>query len=107
MRIGTNQDHDFEQIKMVLLIGAFFVALLALDPSWGVTLEGLQEPILSLKNDIFGGWMMVVKIAAAAMGIVLSAFKGSLTPFGIGAGLCLGIHLYDEYLNIVVQSALI
>ncbi len=62
------------------------------DPSWAVTVERLQEPIRHLKTELFSGWMMVVKIGAAATGVVFSAFRGSLAPFGIGAGISLGTH---------------
>jgi len=98
-----NQD----KLKIYLLIGAFLGCSLILDPSMAVTVDGLQEPIRQLKKEIFGGWMMAVKIGAAAAGIVLSAFRGSLAPFGIGAGLSMGIHLYDKYLGDGAAGALI
>ncbi len=107
MRLKTQVEHQADTLKIGLLIGAFLVCLLSFDPTWAVTVEGLQEPIRQLKSQIFGGWMMVVKIAAAATGIVLSAFKGSLAPFGIGAGLSMGIHLYDLYLGDGAAGALI
>jgi hypothetical protein len=77
------------------------------DPALAVTVEKLQEPLQDLKKTIFSGWMMAVKICAAAAGIVLSAFKGSLAPFGIGAGLSMGIHLYDQYLGNGADGALL
>ena len=67
--------------------------------TWAVTVTELVEPIKHLKAEIFSGWMTVVKICAAASGIILSAFRGSLVPFGIGVGLAAGIHLYDAYLG--------
>lgn len=92
---------------LVLFIGCAFAAVLYSDPTLAVTVESLQEPIRSLKTEIFSGWMMVVKICAATAGIVLSAFRGSLAPFGIGAGLSAGIHLYDRYLGDGAAGALI
>ena len=89
---------------------AFLIFLLfsiATDPTWAVTVDELIAPINNLKAEIFGGWMMVVKICAATAGIVLSAFRGSLVPFGIGAGLSAGIHLYDSYLGDAAAGALI
>ena len=75
--------------------------------SFAVTVEELQAPITALKSEIFGGWMKVVQIAAATSGIIMSVFRGSLTPFGIGAGLAVGIHLYDGYLGTGAAGALI
>ena len=92
-------------IFCILLFGFLFLFLT--DSSWAVTVEGLAEPIKALKTEIFGGWMQVVKIGAATSGIVMSAFRGSLTPFGIGAGLSAGIHLYDSYLGTGAAGALI
>ena len=75
--------------------------------SFAVTVTELQAPITALKSEIFGGWMKVVQIAAATSGIIMSVFRGSLTPFGIGAGLAVGIHLYDGYLGTGAAGALI
>jgi hypothetical protein len=99
-------NHDLTK-KMVLAIGLFFVLSLMLDPSYAVTVEALQAPIRELKTEIFDGWMMVVKICAVTAGIVMSAFKGSLAPFGLGAGLTAGIHLYGQYLGDGASGALI
>ncbi len=99
----TEQD----KLKIYLLVGTFLGCALVLDPSFAVTVDALQEPIRQLKQEIFGGWMMAVKIGAAAAGIVLSAFRGSFAPFGIGAGLSMGIHLYDKYLGDGAAGALI
>ena len=85
-----------------LILSVFFT-----NPTWAITVAELQAPVAALKSEIFGGWMMVVKICAATSGIVLSAFRGSLTPFGIGAGLTAGIHLYDAYLGTGAAGALI
>jgi len=91
----------------VLFMGCALAVVLYSDPTWAVTIESLQEPIKNLKTEIFSGWMMVVKICAATAGIVLSAFRGSLAPFGIGARLSAGIHLYDKYLGDGAAGALI
>ena len=89
-------------VLLTFLLFSFFS-----NSSWAVTVTELLEPIKQLKEEIFGGWMMVVKICAATAGIVMSAFRGSLTPFGIGAGLSAGIHLYDKYLTDGASGALI
>lgn len=95
------------RLFFLTLLAAYGVLSIASDPVFAVTVERLQEPIRALKNDIFGGWMMAVKICAAAAGIIMSAFRGSLAPFGIGAGLSMGIHLYDQYLGNGADGALI
>lgn len=107
MKMQRFKNSDYNQRKIYVLVGAFLGCSLILDPSFAVTVDALQEPIKQLKQEIFGGWMMAVKIGAAAAGIVLSAFRGSLAPFGIGAGLSMGIHLYDKYLGDGAAGALI
>ncbi len=89
------------------MVLAFLLLFIINNTTWAVTVTELIEPIKHLKTEIFSGWMTVVKICAAASGIVLSAFRGSLVPFGIGAGLAAGIHLYDGYLGTGVDGALI
>lgn len=103
-RLAVNLSNQ-RNIIFCLLLVAFL--LLLVDSSWAVTIEGLKAPIIELKKEIFGGWMQVVKICAATSGIIMSAFRGSLTPFGIGAGLSAGIHLYDSYLGTGAAGALI
>ncbi len=100
-------DFERDKFKIYGLVGTFLACTLIIDPSFAVTVAELQAPIQQLKNEIFGGWMMAVKIGATAVGIVLSAFKGSLAPVGMGAGLTLGIHLYDQYLDAGADAALI
>lgn len=88
-------------------MGLILGCLVFSNPSFAVTVTELQAPITALKSEIFGGWMKVVQIAAATSGIIMSVFRGSLTPFGIGAGLAVGIHLYDGYLGTGAAGALI
>jgi hypothetical protein len=90
-----------------IALSIFLLFSIATNPTWAVTVQELIEPIQNLKTEIFSGWMTVVKVCAAATGIVLSAFRGSLMPFAIGAGLSAGIHLYDSYLGDVAAGALI
>ena len=97
-----------QHVKIWLAMLLFCVLFLIItDQALAVTVTELIEPIKKLKTEIFSGWMTVVKICAAASGIVLSAFRGSLVPFGIGAGLAAGIHLYDAYLADGAAGALI
>jgi hypothetical protein len=86
-----------------LLLGIFLVT----SDSFAVTVVALQGPVDELNKTIFGGWMVVVKIVAAVMGIVMSVFRGSLTPFGMGAGLGMGIHFYQQYLAAAATGILI
>ena len=96
-----------EKLKLYCLIGLFLGCSLMIDPSFAVTVEALKAPMTALKNQIFGGWMVAVQIGAIFAGIVMSAFRGSLAPVCIGAGLMLGIQLYDTYLGDVAAGALI
>ena len=109
MRSTFFTDDQKLRIVILLLAGLASYCLLSLwsNEAFAVTVTELQEPIRELKKSIFGGWMMAVKICAAAAGIILSVFRGSLAPFGIGAGLTLGIHLYDQYLGTGADGALI
>ena len=95
----SNVNLENYKSAFLLMIGAFFVICLFTDPTWAVTVEKLQEPIKDLKKEIFGGWMVALQICAAAMGILLSIFRGSLAPFGIGGGITMGIHFLDKYLG--------
>jgi len=76
-------------------------------PSYGVTVEALQEPIRSLKTNIFGGWMMPVQIMGLACAGALSFFKQTLIPFGVGIGTVAGINFFDTYLGDGAAGALI
>lgn len=94
--------------EQIIFYSIFFIGcLLFTEMAAAITVEALREPIAGLKTEIFGGWMVAVKICAAAAGIVMSAFKGSLAPFAVGAGLAAGIHLYDAYLSVGADAALI
>jgi hypothetical protein len=106
-RIFVNETQKRAINFFLIFTTLYFLAGIVSDPAFAVTVEKLQEPIANLKTEIFSGWMMVVKICAATAGIVISAFKGSLAPFGIGAGLSAGIHLYDSYLGTGADGALI
>lgn len=105
MNLLTKNTLNIKISYMLLLI--FLLLFIINNTTWAVTVTELIEPIKHLKTEIFSGWMTVVKICAAASGIVLSAFRGSLVPFGIGAGLAAGIHLYDGYLGAGADGALI
>ena len=107
-RLGLNSRQlSCFKIKIFLSFCTATLFFMCADPAFAVTITKLQEPIRDLKSEIFGGWMMVVKIAAAAAGIILSAFRGSLAPFGIGAGISAGIHMFDKYLGSGAEGALI
>ena len=89
-------------ILLALLVGFLFIA-----PAYGVTVKELATPIKDLKASVFGGWMLVVKIAACAAGALFSVFKQGFGPLGIGAGVALGIHFFDTYLGDVSAGALV
>ena len=76
-------------------------------PYFGGWTKGPRTPIKDLKTSVFGGWMLVVKIAACAAGALFSVFKQGFGPLGIGAGVALGIHFFDTYLGDGADGALI
>lgn len=100
---------DYTELKKAFYFAmAFgFIYLFVTEPAFAVTIEKLQEPIKELKKEIFGGWMMAVKIISAAVGLIISIFRLSLMPFGIGAGLSVGIHFIDKWLGTGADGALI
>ena len=102
-----NAQSNHRRTMLLAMFSTLILSVFFTNPTWAITVAELQAPVAALKSEIFGGWMMVVKICAATSGIVLSAFRGSLTPFGIGAGLTAGIHLYDAYLGTGAAGALI
>lgn len=77
-----------------LLLGFIFIA-----PTFGVAVEDLRVPIQNLKQTIFGGWMWVPKIGAAVGGCLLAVYNQSIMPLATGAGIGLGIHFYELYIN--------
>lgn len=100
---------EFKELKKAFyLILAFgFIYCFVTEPAFAVTIEKLQDPIKELKKEIFGGWMIAVKIISAAVGLIISIFRLSLMPFGIGAGLSVGIHFIDKWLGNGADGALI
>ncbi len=102
-----NAQSNHRRTMLLAMFSTLILSVFFTDSTWAITVAELQAPVAALKSEIFGGWMMVVKICAATSGIILSAFRGSLTPFGIGAGLTAGIHLYDAYLGTGAAGALI
>lgn len=90
-----------------LTIAFAFVYCFLTEPVFAVTVEKLQEPIKELKKELFGGWMVAVKIISAAVGLIISIFRLSLLPFGVGAGLSVGIHFIDKWLGTGADGALI
>ena len=86
--------NSFSLIMVGLLMGCVFIA-----PTFGVAVEDLKAPIKDLKDTIFGGWMWVPKIGAAVGGCLLAVYNQSIMPLATGAGIGLGIHFYDLYIN--------
>lgn len=82
----------------LIVAGALILCVMAA-PTFGVSVDTLKAPIKDLKDTIFGGWIWVPKIAAAVGGIVLSVYNQSILPLATGAGIGLGIHFYDSYID--------
>jgi len=77
------------------------------DPVFAVTVAKLQDPIKELKQELFGGWMNVVKVCSAAVGVIFSAVRFSLLPATIGAGISASIIFFDKWLGTGADGALI
>ena len=82
-----------------LIVVGVLIACVMTAPTFGVKVETLKAPITDLKDTIFGGWIWIPKIAAAVGGIVLSVYNQSILPLATGAGIGLGIHFYDSYID--------
>lgn len=82
-----------------LIVAGVLILCVMTAPTFGVKVDTLKAPIADLKDTIFGGWIWVPKIAAAVGGIVLSVYNQSILPLATGAGIGLGIHFYDSYID--------
>ena len=99
-RSRTNQFRHFvKQSGPSLIIASLLLGCVFIAPTFGVTVEGLKEPVKDLKDTIFGGWMWVPKIGAAVGGCLLAVYNQSIMPLATGAGVGLGIHFYDLYIK--------
>ena len=93
--------------ELILFCGFLVCVLLFTESAMAVTVQELQEPIRGLKTQIFGGWMMAIKIVAASIGLIFSLVRGSLAPAGLGVGLAIGIHFFSAWLGDGASGALI
>ncbi len=82
-----------------LAVASVLILCVLTAPTFGVSVETLKAPVKDLKDAIFGGWIWIPKIAAAVGGIVLSVNNQSILPLATGAGIGLGIHFYDSYID--------
>lgn len=87
------------QNALPLITVSLLMGVVLMGPTFGVAVEDLRAPIQDLKNTIFGGWMWVPKIGAAVGGCLLAVYNQSIMPLATGAGIGLGIHFYDLYIN--------
>lgn len=99
-RISSSKDALREGLSFMLFFAVVWgVFLIASDPSFAIQVEELKVPIKGLKDEMFGGWMFAVKIAACVSGAVVSVFKQSLAPMGVGGGIGAGIHFFDKWIG--------
>ena len=101
-----NRNKQMKQIFLATLVMSVGISCLT-DPAFAVTVAKLQDPIKELKQELFGGWMNVVKVCSVAIGILFSAVRFSLLPTGIGAGIGASIHFFDKWLGTGADGALI
>ena len=88
-----------KQNAPALMVASALIICVMAAPTFGVSVDTLKAPIKDLKDTIFGGWIWIPKIAAAVGGIVLSVYNQSILPLATGAGIGLGIHFYDSYID--------
>ena len=79
-----------------LLVGLCLAALVIfnIDALQAIPLDTLREPMKAMKKEVWS-YMFPVKIAAAVMGLVMSAVQANLMPLGVGLGVAAGVHFFD------------
>ena len=81
--------------KRAFLLGC---VSLMIEPASGSVEANMKEAVVKLQGDIFGsGWVIVGKIAAAAVGAVMAIARSSAVPFAMGAGVAGGLHFFQKY----------
>ena len=88
-----------KQYGFSLVMISFLLSWALVAPAFGVTVNALRVPIQDLKETVFGGWMWVLKIGAAVGGCLMAVYNQSIMPLATGAGIALGIHFYNAYIN--------
>jgi hypothetical protein len=81
-----------------LFLSAVTIFIFFTNEALAIPVEALKAPMQDLKKEIFS-WMMAVKIAAVAVGGIVSVAKQSVMPLGIGAGITAGIHFFDKVIG--------
>lgn len=69
-----------------------------IDNLLAVEVAELRAPMQGLKKEIWS-YMYPIKLAAVAIGSVLSVTQQSLMPFGVGAAIGGGIQFFDTVLG--------
>jgi hypothetical protein len=99
-QIPNRRFYDFiKQNSLSLITISLLVGCVFMSPTFGVTVEDLKAPVKDLKDTIFGGWMWIPKIGAAVGGCLLAVYNNSIVPLATGAGIGLGIHFYELYID--------
>ncbi|MFN6414713.1 MAG: hypothetical protein ACK4V2_02950 [Pseudomonadota bacterium] len=69
-----------------------------IDSLLAVEVAELRAPMQGLKKEIWS-YMYPIKLAAVAIGAVMSVTQQSLMPFGVGAAIGGGIQFFDTVLG--------
>jgi len=98
---STSVNHltDFEfssRVFMAFCLTA--IVLFNIDSLLAVEVAELRAPMQGLKKEIWS-YMYPIKLAAVAIGSVLSVTQQSLMPFGVGAAIGGGIQFFDTVLG--------
>lgn len=88
--------HD--SIRWWLFLMVTLIIALNIDSLLAVEVAELRAPMQNLKKEIWS-YMYPIKLAAVAIGAVMSVTQQSLMPFGVGAAIGGGIQFFDTVLG--------
>ncbi len=96
----TNQQTKIESryFRTWLFLSVIMLIVFSIDSLLAVEVAELRAPMQGLKKEIWS-YMYPIKLAAVAIGSVLSVTQQSLMPFGVGAAIGGGIQFFDTVLG--------
>ena len=89
---------EFEVFRAWLFLSVMMLIIFNIDSVLAVEIADLRAPMQNLKKEIWS-YMYPIKLAAVAIGAVLSVTQQSLIPFGVGAAIGGGIQFFDTVLG--------
>ncbi len=89
---------ECEVFRAWLFLSVMMLIIFNIDSVLAVEIADLRAPMQNLKKEIWS-YMYPIKLAAVAIGAVLSVTQQSLMPFGVGAAIGGGIQFFDTVLG--------